>query len=267
MKKFKGKAIYQSDGAAAEYNKFTCNFYKGCPCNCGYCCNKRWGWGLIPTLKECFESEEHAIEVFKKELLKNKVELQKYGLWFSMSTDPMLPETSNLTMLAVEICIKNYIPVKILTKMANWDNIFNKRCLIKKDVIRYVSFGFTLTGRDDKEPGASSNLERIKAMKKLHAAGYKTWASVEPIIDLKSSMRMIVESIGFCTLYKIGLESGKKYDKEKLKHFAVQVVQLLKPNKNIKIYFKDSFLKAAGINREDLPENCVARNYNVWKGE
>jgi hypothetical protein len=31
-----------------------------------------------------------------------------------------------------------------------------------------------------------------------------------------------------------------------------------------KFYFKDSLLKQAGINREDLPSNCVGRDYNMF---
>ncbi len=32
-----------------------------------------------------------------------------------------------------------------------------------------------------------------------------------------------------------------------------------------RFYFKDNLLKQAGIKREDLPYNCVDRNYNIFE--
>jgi hypothetical protein len=31
-----------------------------------------------------------------------------------------------------------------------------------------------------------------------------------------------------------------------------------------KVYYKDSFLKQAKVSREELPENCVTRDYNMF---
>ena len=124
---------------------------------------------------------------------------------------------------------------------------------------KYVSFGFTLTGFDLLEPNASTNSERISAMKKLHDAGFKTWASIEPVIELKSSAKMIADTYEFCDLYKIGLLSGCKYNKDELRELIVW-----SSGSNAKIYFKDSLLKTAGINREDLPENCVGMDYDMF---
>jgi DNA repair photolyase len=56
---------------------------------------------------------------------------------------------------------------------------------------RLVAVGWTLTGVDSAEPNASPNAERIEAMRKLHEAGFKVWASIEPIIDFDSSLTMI----------------------------------------------------------------------------
>ena len=125
---------------------------------------------------------------------------------------------------------------------------------------KYVAFGWTLTGFDLEEPNASTNAERIEAMRELHEAGFRTWASIEPIIDFTSSKAMILATYGFCDLYKIGLESGKKYDKKHLEAWTEQATTWIKS----KIYFKDSLLKAAGINRSDLPKNCVSRDYNMF---
>jgi DNA repair photolyase len=276
---FKGKTIYEAGGKAAEYGKYAFSAYVGCSFGCTYCFNKTGRFksvlgGNKPTLKKCFKDEAHAIEVFEKELKANLPELQKHGLFFTFTSDPFLPETCHLTMCAIKECHNSSVPIKVLTKagtglfeyIKEWYNMgaINK-CKI--------AFGFTLTGHDDLEPNASTNAERIEAMRKLHEAGFKTWASIEPIIDFKSSIKMIENTIGFCDLYKIGLLSGKKYDKKELNLFIGYIItddSTLEYGTRLtdsKFYFKDSILKQAGINREDLPENCVKRDYNLFNNK
>ena len=130
-------------------------------------------------------------------------------------------------------------------------------------VKRHIAFGLTLTGHDELEPNASTNAERIEAMRKLHEAGFKTWASIDPIIDFESSSDMIGATMDFCDLYKFGLESGKKYDRKELFSFIENILLQVKS----KIYFKDSLLKQAGISRSELPDNCVDRDFNLINGK
>ena len=268
-------AIYQPKNKAAEYSVWACNFYVGCSNGCEYCyCKKGILAGVMgqdkPQLKKCFKDEVHAYETFKKELAINLDELREYGLFFSFTTDPMLPETKQLTLHSLIHCVINKVPVKILTKCVDWIDgdlinlieIYENNC--EHSVKSLIAFGFTLTGHDELEPGASTNAERIEAMKKLHDAGFKTFASIEPIIDFDSSMDMIADTRGFCDLYKTGLESGKKFNKAGLKSF-LDWCCLNSNQYGGKIYFKDSLLKAAGIDRSELTENCVGRDYNIFK--
>ena len=282
-KNFKGKAIYNPSGKAGEYSYWACNFYVGCSNGCTYCyCKKGILAGAMggetPKLKSCFKDENHALEIFEKELKANSPELQTHGLFFSFTTDPMLPETIGLTTKAMNKAVgyfawdKEQIKVKILTKQTQWLNDKDWKYYIKGDkssfwfdlhsqkVKHSVAIGFTLTGHDDLEPNASTNAERIKAMRKLHKAGFKTWASIEPVIDIKSSREVIKATNGFCDLYKIGLLSGKTFDRLDLRHFVVMVSNFTEA----KIYFKDSLLKQAGINRSELPSNCVGRDYSLF---
>jgi len=275
MKEFKGKAIYNPSGKAGEYSYWACNFYNGCSNDCTYCYCKRGvmssNWCNPPKLKSKFKDENHALEIFEKELVQNLHELKEHGLFFSFTTDPMLMETRELTYRAIGVAIKNKVPVKILTKVADFTSALLQS--IYPDLIEtwkpYVAFGFTLTGHDELEPNASTNAERIEAMKKLHDAGFKTFASIEPIIDFKSSYKIfqMTANSKICDLYKIGLESGKKYNKEELDYFIRDVIWFTNPRNghNIKIYFKDSLLQVAGINRSDLPNSCVGRDYNIFK--
>jgi len=260
----KGKAIYMPKGSAAEYAKYACNFYCGCSNSCHYCFNRRWGWGNVPTLKKCFKNEKHALDVFEKELMANLPELQKHGFLLSFTTDPLLADCSDLTWEAVMRAMENDVPVKILTKIVGvWVEQIIEH--MHDSWKKFLAIGFTLTGMDDLEPFASTNAERIKAMRNLHDAGFKVWCSVEPVIDFSSSLDMIIDTKHFCTLYKIGLQSGKMYDKDELLDFVSDVIAKsnLAPVNNI--YFKDSLLKKAGIRREDLPANCVDRNFKIWE--
>ncbi len=268
-KTFKGKAIYQPNGKAGEYSHWACNFYKGCSNGCTYCyCKKgvlkKTIGGDTPTLKKCFKNEAHALEIFENELKANLPELQKHGLFFSFTTDPLLQETVAMTLSGVYLAVKNGVHVKILTKKVNFIEQF--LCNIVDLDCGNIACGFTLTGHDELEPNASTNADRIESMRKLHDAGFKTWASIEPVIDFRSSMKMIANTYGICDLYKIGLESGKKYDNNELIYFINHILEnCSKLDGNpVHYYFKDSLLQQAGISRADLPSNCVGRDYNMF---
>lgn len=264
MKNFKGKAIYNPSGKAGEYSFWACNFYVGCSNGCTYCyCKKGILAGVMgqdkPQLKKCFKDEADAFTIFRKELSKNKVELRKHGLFFSFTTDPLLPETKELTFEAIEMCLLNWIPVKILTKCTEWINSFEFERF--EGIENEVAFGFTLTGHDNLEPGASTNLQRIVAMEKLHRLGFKTFASIEPIIDFNRAKEMIVMSMGDCDLYKIGLMSGKNYDQHKAQLFVEWLSDL---RWEPKIYLKESIQKLTRYTTEELGDNFVDRDYNMF---
>ena len=258
-----GKIIYEPKGKASEYAKFAFSGYVGCSNLCSYCylrtgLLKKVLGGNKPTLKKCFKDEDDAFNVFQKEMLQNIEELRKHGLFFTFTSDPMLPETIGLTWRSVVQCVLNGIPVKILTKRA--DFLENEELALwyftKKNM---VAFGFTLTGHDELETGASTNQERIEAMKKLHSAGFKTFASIEPVVDFASSLEMIKQTVGFCDLYKIGLESGKTYNHNQMGLFVNKVIQLV-ANSGAKIYFKDSITRLI----PNIKNQCVvARDYKL----
>lgn len=244
-----GKCIYEPKGKAKEYAEWACNFYVGCSNNCSYCYLKQGRGakilgGCTPTLKKCFKDEKHALEVFKKEVDTNLVELQEKGLFFSFTTDPCLKETFSLTISAGQYAILNHIPITILTKEGNISDftLFNWFWGVwrNSEYKKYLKMGFTLTGHDELEPNAPTNKRRITAIKALHQAGFKTFASIEPIIDLKSSMDMIKQTIGYCDEYKIGLLSGDKtIKKDELQKFFDKV-NLLATTHNFNVYWKDS---------------------------
>lgn len=263
-KRFKGKAIYQPSGKAAEYSPWACNFFTGCSNNCDYCYCKLGHLGRIwskePQLKKCFKDKEHAVKVFTRELFKNLPALRATGIFFSFTTDPMLASNSSLTYTAAIIANDHRVPVQILTKRADFVDDLGVEWLDSE----YTAFGFTLTGSDELEPGASSNQERIEAMRKLHDRGFKTFASIEPVINPLEAIDMIEETLDFCDLYKVGLISGKPKDFYNLDSVQSLFNYLGRMDGIHKIYPKDSLLKYLGIERDQLNGNFVNSDYNIF---
>ena len=220
--KINGKAIYSTKGAAREYGRIGCNFYKGCPHGCTYCYLKRGApskqlGGNVAQLKKCFKDEADAACILRKELDKHLEQCQRYGIFLSFSTDPLILNTRELTGIAITEALMRYTPVWILTKDASfiYDEEFFMEYIDIINPIRRdrIHFGFTLTGRDDMEPHASTNLDRIYAMRWMkECKGFSTFASIEPVIDWRHARMMVECSLEYCDHYKIGLRSGVKKD-------------------------------------------------------
>lgn len=272
-----GKAIYKPKGKAAEYSPWACNFYNGCSNDCEYCYCKKGVlshvWSPKPILKKCFTDVPHALKVFRKELDKYAEQIGDSGILFSFSTDPLLPETRYLTFNAIEDAISMGIPVKVLTKRADWLKEFFQRvdiCTILYGKNKHlIAFGFTLTGFDEKEPNADSNFDRIEALRTLHDKGFKTFVSLEPIITGAQTLNMFRAIENHCDLIKIGLLSGVKKDYYNRKYMDVmwnRIQEYVSENPTLRIYLKDSFVEYFSLQRSELPEGFVDADYNIWKG-
>jgi hypothetical protein len=272
LKPIKGKCIYTTKGAAREYGRIGCNFFKGCPHECEYCYLKRGApsaelGGNTAVLKKCLVNEDKALEIFCKEARKHIEVLKKYGVFLSFSTDPMLTETRDLTFSAINFCISNDIHVKVLTKNADFILYDRMKNLCGSTVARdYVEFGFTLTGRDDMEPKASSNHDRIEAMRLLYQRGFKTFASIEPVIDWTHSKMVIDLSIDCCNHYKIGLRSGVKKDYYDVLRSGMAIEEMV--NKIVSagrtVYLKEStraLLRRCYI--EDYSERILSKTLDI----
>ena len=269
MKPINGKALYSPKGAAQEYGRVGCNFYTGCPHGCTYCYLKRGitGKALGGTevkLKKCFKDEADAINVFCKEATRNLDYLRETGVFFSFTTDPLIPETRDLTISALGFCVDMGIRAMVLTKDADFINDARFQIAMKAAAAKeFIHFGFTLTGRDDMEPNASSNEERIDAMRILHYAGFHTWASIEPVIDWTSTERIVVASIPYCDHYKIGLRSGVKkdyYDHKEVVERIASLCTLLRKN-NRSFYLKESVRK---VLLDGIPSGGIVPKHEHW---
>ena len=277
------KAIYKPKGKAGEYAEWACNLYVGCSNDCSYCYCKRGVLGTVmgqpkATLKKCFQDEIHAFEMFVNEVSRNADAIrQEGGIFFSFTTDPMLPETIDLTMMCVNLAAGMKIPCQILTKRADWTVAPEevpgyagcKKLFIEalKPIKDYVSIGFTLTGYDLMEPHASFTYHRIEAMRRLHDAGIKTFASIEPVITFEKAEECIKEAAPYCDIFKIGLMSGNKdfYNEykfpEDLEDFVNKTNTFLS-SKDIPVFWKKTVADVLGYAPEG--PTVVGREFSLF---
>lgn len=251
--KINGKAIYSTKGAAREYGRIGCNFYKGCPHECSYCYLKRGApskhlGGNVAELKKCFKDEADAARILRMELDKHLDQCQRYGIFLSFTTDPLILNTRELTGIAITEALVRDIPVWILTKDASF--IYDEEFMEYIDIIDpfyrdRIHFGFTLTGRDDMEPHASINHDRIRAMQWMNIKGFSTFASIEPVIDWRSAERVVLESLPHCDHFKLGLRSGVKKDYYNIAESGAAIECIVRTVESFKktIYLKESTRK------------------------
>lgn len=252
MKKKSGIVIYQPSGKAAEYSNWACNLYNGCTNQCTYCYNRkglshnRLGKPEVTPKKEWTADE--LFEQFTKEADKwNDLIIHDGGLHFNFVSDPCLTETYRLNLRCIKYAIEQNIPVRMLTKMHDWIGYPEWQELLAgkwlHDRRQLISFGFTLTGMDIMEPGASSNDQRVATMRKLYEMGYNIWASIEPVIDIQMSYIYICKAWNFCDEFRIGLLSGKKsYKPDDIQCFIDEIKSLnIGEQKNI--IYKNSVLR------------------------
>lgn len=287
----KGKCLYTPGGAAREYAAVGCNFYRGCPFQCSYCYNRKGLTAKVnglsyALLEDSFTKSSHrpkkyqdmiptdyALTVFKGEVEKWLDHLLQHGIFFSFSTDPLSSDTAELTTKAAFYAAQKGINVKILTKNAGATSaIF--RPLLNNKFNSHIAIGFTLTGRDDIEPYAPSNAQRIETLKLLHQWGLKTFVSIEPIVDFDSSWKMIEETAGIADQFLIGLMSNRKangfepYDISQCNAFLHKTA-LLAMDKGMKVYWKESIRAFADspFNQEHVFNNnafSVDKNWDLF---
>lgn len=268
-----GLVIRKPKGAAREYSAHSVSIYRKCSNGCQYCYLNR-GFSCVtlgsgtPVLRSCFKNEEDAIAKFKRELLKNREQLIKDGgIFFCFTTDPCLKETFHSTDVCAQFALNEGVPVTILTKKVEW--VYNMD--VRKNLLKLgaetglLCVGFTLTGRDDKEPFADSNHERCLAMRELHDfLGIKTFASIEPIVQFNKSFGMMVETQQYCDLFKIGLMSGVKkdyYNDDDLSKFIANLATLF-DEYGTKMYIKESIRKR--FDNPIINAISVSSDYNIF---
>ena len=264
--RIKGKAIYQPAGAAEEYSKWACNLYKGCDHNCSYCYCKHGPLahalgGPHAVLKPTLGNEQNAYRIFRQELDKYRTQIvADGGLFFSFSSDPFLKHTTELSLTCIEYALNQGVPVYILTKAVHWlyVDMYAGTIYARRDL---VHIGFTLTGHDEMEPGAPSTQERIEAIRHLHEMQFSVFASIEPVIDFKSSLDCITAIMPYVNEVRIGLlspYSPRRYDWDECDRFVSDVTDL-SLKYGVKVQWKDSINR---FYKENMPKDLRRKEQN-----
>jgi hypothetical protein len=122
----------------------------------------------------------------------------------SFTTDPYHPGDTKPTRRTLKVLRKHGLAFCTLTKGGT-------RAIRDIDLFRpgRDAFACTLTSLDEKfsrkwERNAPVPAKRIAGLRKFHDHGIFTWVSLEPTLDVESSLAIIKATHDFVDLYKIG---------------------------------------------------------------
>jgi DNA repair photolyase len=232
MASIKGSpVIYEPKGQAGEYAPLACNPYRGCGHICVYCYVPR-----IPGQPSRDEFNEGAVlrENFIERLIKDAKKYQAAGIteqvMLTFTSDPYHLGDTTPTRQTLEILIEHGLAFCTLTKGGT-------RALRDIDLFRPTrdAFASTLTSLDDRftrkwERKAALPGDRIAALKKFHERGIFTWISLEPTLDIESSLEIVEATHEFVDLYKVGRanylkEITRTTDWEGYTHRIIELLQ------------------------------------------
>lgn len=225
------KFIYAPAGQAGEYAPLAANPYRGCGHKCAYC--------YVPRITKQPRAEFDAGAVTRKNFVSNILaDAKKYQLagiteqvMLSFTSDPYHSGDSSPTRQTLEILRDHGLAFCTLTKGGT--RSFRDIELFRPDRDAFAS---TLTSLDDTfskkwERGAALPGDRLEALKRFHEAGIYTWVSLEPTIDVESSLSIVEATHEFVDLYKVGrvnyLQITKTTDWEDYTHRMIDLLHKL----------------------------------------
>jgi DNA repair photolyase len=246
--------IYIPKGEALEYAFYGINHYIGCSHGCTYCyMRKMYERYQTPGFDKPRAKMDPVdfIRALSKDAVKLIGKTGSTGSPFNkrvqlcFATDPYIPLDGELklTRAVIEVLRECRIPFQILTKGGD---------LAQRDFDLYGPndlFGVTLTVpqadeiSEELEPYAASPQQRMANLKTAHAAGIKTWVSLEPVLWPADSLKIIEQTADFVNLYKIGkLNPTGPITNELYRKFAIDAVDLCE-QRGVKYYLKDNLAK------------------------
>ena len=195
--------IYEPRGRAREYAPLAANLYSGCSHGCKYCYAPAATFKQKDNFHSVVKPRKRALE----ELEQDAAKLGHSGkrVLLSFTTDPYQPldEKLGLTRRAIQILHRHGLKVEILTKGGT-------RAARDFDLLGSGdAFASTLTFLDcdmsrEWEPNAADPDDRIAAIREAHARGIPTWVSLEPVIDPRQSLEIIIKTHPYVNLFKVG---------------------------------------------------------------
>lgn len=225
------KTIYAPAGQAGEYSPLATNPYRGCGHGCAYCYVPK----VLRMDRAEFDEGANLRPGYLDSLRRDAKRYQAAGLngqvMLSFTTDPYHPGDTSATRETLRILAEHDMGFCTLTKGGT-------RALRDIDLFRRErdAFASTLTSLDDAfslkwERGAALPGDRLKALQAFHAKGIYTWVSLEPTLDVDSSMAIVREAKDFVDLFKIGrvnyLPMTARIDWESYTHRMIEQCQRL----------------------------------------
>lgn len=177
------------------------------------------------------------------------------GIFFSFTCDPFDPDIdADMLRMIVFVLLDRQIPVTILTKNVDWLENDKWKDFLEPDtdfpdnLLRDLTIGFTITGKDKLEPNAPSTEKRIEALRKLHDEyKIKTFVSLEPITSFATASEVIKKTYQITDEIRIGAQSPIKkdrYDPNEFFGFIVAIRNLAR-DLDCRFMIKDSMYKQA----------------------
>jgi DNA repair photolyase len=196
--------IYAPAGQAGEYAPLAANPYRGCGHGCAYC----WVPAILRMDRKEFDEGAIPKPDYLFHLRKDAVKYRHLGITeqvlLSFSTDAYNPTDRSLTRPSLEIIAEHGLGFCVLTKGGT-------RALDDIDLYRPErdAFASTLTSLDDHfskkwERNAALPSDRLSALRNFHDRGIFTWVSLEPVLDVESSLAIVEATHSFVDLYKLG---------------------------------------------------------------
>lgn len=195
-------------------------------------------------------------------------------IFFSFTCDPFDPDIDmDILRMIVFVLSDRQIPATILTKnidwLANdkWKDFLEPDADYPDDLLRDLTIGFTITGKDELEPNAPSTEKRIEALRKLHDEyKIKTFVSFEPITSIHAASEVIKKTYKITDEIRIGAQSPIKKDRYDSNEFFsfVTAVKFLARDLPCRFMVKDSMYKQAKTFDDAYQDMCV-RNLDEIK--
>ena len=244
--------IYEPKGAAREYAALALNIYTTCSHGCKYCYAPKV---LRKTREEFFRSGGAPRKNLVKRLEKDARALAEKGdcpeILISFIGDPFQPGVSVFPVLeATRVLIDHGLPFTFLTKAPSRAATYFKWW----EGYSRIRFGVTLTLLDEEdlfrwEPEADSFRDRAVALQNAKAAGFKTWVSLEPVIDPAQALSIIRRTSHLVDHWKVGKMNHYPEIESRVNWagFLRDVTYTLE-NLNASYYIKKSLARFSGNN-------------------
>ncbi|OFV47346.1 radical SAM protein [Oligella sp. HMSC09E12] len=224
--------IYAPKGQAGEYAELAVNLYRGCSHACAYCYvpaitrqrRVEFNKGAVPR--------NNIIHLLKRDAAKYKALNVQGQAMLSFTSDPYPQEHHETTRDALFV-LRDETDLGFCTLTKGGTRALRDLDLFRPDK---DAFATTMTSLDESfqrkwEQGAASPSDRIEALKAFHNAGIFTWVSLEPTLDIESSLAIVDATHEFVDLYKVGranyLPMTKTTDWEYYTHRMIDKLQAL----------------------------------------